>query len=220
MPKVKKIVQTPDVQQSLGGHQQASSFLGIEAVELPRAVVMKLAKSTGPGNMKLAKEVPVALTKASTVFINYLVSIAHGIAAERSEKSLSARHILEACRELDWQDGDEMLLTLKLELEAFRKLNAAKKVQKANRSEPVPEVDISSNPTTGAIKTVNAGEGSRQEPAEENGEDIETEEEMEADDGLEDEMQVDDDPSRIVAHESGSPDPGDMMEADDDENEA
>ena len=36
--KVKKIVQPPDVQQSLGGHQQAGSFVGIEAVELPRAV--------------------------------------------------------------------------------------------------------------------------------------------------------------------------------------
>ncbi|KAA1077025.1 hypothetical protein PGTUg99_000617 [Puccinia graminis f. sp. tritici] len=102
MPKVKKIVQPPDVQQSLGGHQQAGSFVGIEAVELPRAVVMKLAKSTGPGNMKLAKEVPVALTKASTVFINYLVAIAHDIAAARSEKSLNARHVLEACKELQW----------------------------------------------------------------------------------------------------------------------
>lgn len=135
MPKVKKIVQPPDVQQSLGGHQQAGSFVGIEAVELPRAVVMKLAKSTGPGNMKLAKEVPVALTKASTVFINYLVAIAHEIAAARSEKSLNARHVLEACRELQWCDTDELLKTMKLELDAFRKYHAEKKVQKAVRSE-------------------------------------------------------------------------------------
>ncbi|WAQ90695.1 hypothetical protein PtA15_13A94 [Puccinia triticina] len=135
MPKVKKIVQPPDVQQSVGGHQQAGSFVGIEAVELPRAVVMKLAKSTGPGNMKLAKEVPVALTKASTVFISYLVAIAHDIAAARSEKSLNARHVLEACKELQWADSDELQKTLKVELEAFRKLNAAKKAQKTSKPE-------------------------------------------------------------------------------------
>ncbi|KAH9444573.1 hypothetical protein MJO28_013403 [Puccinia striiformis f. sp. tritici] len=135
MPKVKKIVQPPDVQQSLGGHQQAGSFVGIEAVELPRAVVMKLAKSTGPGNMKLAKEVPVALTKASTVFINYLVAIAHDIAAAKNEKSLNARHVLEACKELQWADSDQLQKTLKVELDAFRKLNEAKKVQKTSKPE-------------------------------------------------------------------------------------
>ncbi|CAH7676645.1 hypothetical protein PPACK8108_LOCUS11807, partial [Phakopsora pachyrhizi] len=132
MPKVKKITQSPDVKHSVGGHQQKESFVGIEAVELPRAVVMKLAKSTGPENMKLAKEVPIALTKASTVFINYLVAIAHEVAAQRSEKSLSASHVLEACNQLDWSDSDQLRRALNIELEAFRNLNVAKKINKSN----------------------------------------------------------------------------------------
>ncbi|EGG01139.1 uncharacterized protein MELLADRAFT_92645 [Melampsora larici-populina 98AG31] len=217
MPKVKKIVQPPDVQQSIGGHQQAASFTGIEAVELPRAVVMKLAKSTGPGNMKLAKEVPVALTKASTVFINYLVSIAHGIAAERSEKSLGARHVLEACKELEWSDSEEMIRTLKTELEAFRKLNAAKKVEKASKPEPrtVPETTTNLIQESGSQNV----EGSKQGVQEEE-ENEETEEEE-----IEDSMQIDENQVNINHHhqqqqqQSGSVASSDIMESDEEENQ-
>ncbi|KAH9444576.1 hypothetical protein Pst134EB_024838 [Puccinia striiformis f. sp. tritici] len=100
---------------------------------------MKLAKSTGPGNMKLAKEVPVALTKASTVFINYLVAIAHDIAAAKNEKSLNARHVLEACKELQWADSDQLQKTLKVELDAFRKLNEARKFKRRVNRKPRPD---------------------------------------------------------------------------------
>lgn len=87
--------------------------------------------------MKLAKEVPTALQKASTVFVSYLASVyvapvsyqqaelvmfavtyrAHDIAQERGEKTLSAQHVLEACKQLDWEDEDELVRVLKSELE-------------------------------------------------------------------------------------------------------
>ncbi|KAH9823507.1 hypothetical protein DFH28DRAFT_1049227 [Melampsora americana] len=210
MPKVKKIIQPPDVQQSIGGHQQAASFTGIEAVELPRAVVMKLAKSTGPGNMKLAKEVPIALTKASTVFINYLVSIAHGIAADRSEKSLSARHVLEACKELDWSDSDEMLRTLKIELEAFRRLNVAKKVEKSNKSEP--RIHLVKEPKE--VREENESNSKGVEEENEDNEDNEEEEEEEIEERMEiEENQVEFNSNRPIEPTTTS----DLLESDEED---
>ncbi|MBW0465785.1 hypothetical protein O181_005500 [Austropuccinia psidii MF-1] len=113
--------------------QQSESSLGIESIELPKTVVMKLAKSTGPENMKLAKEVPIALARSSTIFINYLASIAEDIASSNSQKILNAQHVLEACEELNWSDGNELQKVLKTELKAFRKLNKVKKLEKVGR---------------------------------------------------------------------------------------
>jgi len=43
---------------------------GIENYELPKSIVMKIAKSSVPDNVKLQKETVLSLVKGSTVFLS------------------------------------------------------------------------------------------------------------------------------------------------------
>ncbi|EGU11834.1 Proteophosphoglycan ppg4 [Rhodotorula toruloides ATCC 204091] len=86
-----------------------------------------------PVDIKLQKEVPLALVKGSTVFINYLAALSHDVATERNNKTISAQHVLDAVKQLGWNDGGELHKTLKKELAAFRAAADAKK-----RGEPAP----------------------------------------------------------------------------------
>ncbi|KAJ3576332.1 hypothetical protein NP233_g506 [Leucocoprinus birnbaumii] len=54
--------------------QQSQVSEGIEAYELPKSVVTKIAKSALPDNAKLQKDTVLALVKGSTLFINYLAA--------------------------------------------------------------------------------------------------------------------------------------------------
>ncbi|BGO93910.1 hypothetical protein NBRC10512_005889 [Rhodotorula toruloides] len=106
---------------------------GLEAFELQKSVVARLAKGALPADIKLQKEVPLALVKGSTVFINYLAALSHDVATERNNKTISAQHVLDAVKQLGWNDGGELHKTLKKELAAFRAAADAKK-----RGEPAP----------------------------------------------------------------------------------
>ncbi|GEM07432.1 DNA polymerase epsilon subunit 3 [Rhodotorula toruloides] len=104
---------------------------GLEAFELQK--IARLAKGALPADIKLQKEVPLALVKGSTVFINYLAALSHDVATERNNKTISAQHVLDAVKQLGWNDGGELHKTLKKELAAFRAAAEAKK-----RGEPAP----------------------------------------------------------------------------------
>lgn len=52
--------------------QQSAVSEGIDAFELPKSIVIKLAKSGIPEQSKVQKETILALLKGSTVFINLL----------------------------------------------------------------------------------------------------------------------------------------------------
>ncbi|KAF9039058.1 histone-fold-containing protein [Panaeolus papilionaceus] len=76
--------------------QQTAVTDGIDNFELPKSVVMKIAKSALPDNIKLQKETVHALVKGSTVFINYLAATAHGVAQSKQHKSISASDVIKA----------------------------------------------------------------------------------------------------------------------------
>ncbi|GAA5997917.1 uncharacterized protein JCM10292_006906 [Rhodotorula paludigena] len=104
---------------------------GIEAFELQKAVVARLIKAALPEDVKLQKDVPLALVKGSTVFISYLAALAHDTATERNHKTIAASHVLDAVKALGWDDGGQLQKSLKKELAAFRAANDAKKQGRA-----------------------------------------------------------------------------------------
>ncbi|KAF8900831.1 histone-fold-containing protein [Gymnopilus junonius] len=84
--------------------QQELVSEGIENFELPKSVVMKIAKSSIPDNMKLQKETVISLVKGSTVFINYLAATAHDVALSKQHKSISASDVLKALETIEFGD--------------------------------------------------------------------------------------------------------------------
>lgn len=67
----------PRKESTTGSHisakaQQEQVSDGIENYELPKSIVVRIAKAAIPENAKLSKDVQMSLVKGSTVFINYL----------------------------------------------------------------------------------------------------------------------------------------------------
>ncbi|GAA6027376.1 hypothetical protein JCM8097_007808 [Rhodosporidiobolus ruineniae] len=100
---------------------------GIEGHELQKSVVARLARAALPEDVKMQSTVPSGLVKGSTVFISYLAALSHDTATERNHKTINATHVLDAVKQLGWDDGDELHRVLKKELAAFRAENEAKK---------------------------------------------------------------------------------------------
>ncbi|KJA15858.1 hypothetical protein HYPSUDRAFT_172203, partial [Hypholoma sublateritium FD-334 SS-4] len=100
---------------------------GIENFELPKSVVMKIAKSAIPDNVKLQKETVLSLVKGSTVFINYLAATAHDVAQSKQHKSISASDVLKALETIEFSD---MVNKLQNELTLYRDLAKTDKGRK------------------------------------------------------------------------------------------
>ncbi|ORY92952.1 histone-fold-containing protein [Leucosporidium creatinivorum] len=108
---------------------------GLDKFALPRSTVTRIAKQAVPDSAKFEKDIPLALVGGSTIFINYLTSLAHDIAQEKGQKTITATHVLEAVKQLGWDDEKEVVKALKGELKAHRKLAEAKK----NGTAPPPK---------------------------------------------------------------------------------
>ncbi|KDR71662.1 hypothetical protein GALMADRAFT_143909 [Galerina marginata CBS 339.88] len=100
---------------------------GIENFELPKSVVMKIAKSSIPDNVKLQKETVLSLVKGSTVFINYLAATAHDVAQSKQHKSISASDVLKALEMIEFSD---VVNKLQGELQIYRDLSKNDKSKK------------------------------------------------------------------------------------------
>ncbi|KAI0708797.1 histone-fold-containing protein [Fomitopsis betulina] len=105
--------------------QQEAVSEGIEAFELPRSIITRLARSAMSENTKMSKDVVLSFQKSSTVFINYLAATAHEVAASKQHKSISATDVLKA---LELVEMGDMVPKLQQELQLYRD------VQKSGRS--------------------------------------------------------------------------------------
>ncbi|PPR04883.1 hypothetical protein CVT26_012724 [Gymnopilus dilepis] len=102
---------------------------GLENFELPKSVVMKIAKSAIPDNVKLQKETVLSLVQGSSVFVNHLVATAHDVAVSKQHKSISASDVLKALETIEFGD---MVQTLQDDLQGkpsplYRELNKTDK---------------------------------------------------------------------------------------------
>ncbi|CAL1702825.1 unnamed protein product [Somion occarium] len=109
--------------------QQDANSEGIDAYDLPRSLVTRIARSALPDNVKLQKETVLALLKGSTVFVNYIAATAHDVAASKQHKSVSASDVLKA---LELTQFGDMVDKLQEELKAYRE------IQKSGRSAKGP----------------------------------------------------------------------------------
>ncbi|KAI0084543.1 histone-fold-containing protein [Irpex rosettiformis] len=115
--------------------QQDAVSEGIDAYELPKSLVTRLARSALPDNAKLQKDVVLALSKGSTVFINYLAATAHDIAAQKQHKSVSASDVLKALEQIEMGD---MVQKLQSDLNAYRNNQKGKKGSPTKSAESAP----------------------------------------------------------------------------------
>ncbi|GAA95993.1 uncharacterized protein L969DRAFT_96726 [Mixia osmundae IAM 14324] len=125
-PKKKPATVETEAQEDAG-----PDALGLDAYDLPRAVITRVAKSAIGDNTKLAKEVPQALIKASTVFVSYFAAMSQHVAAENSQKTIAAHHVMEAARLLNWSDAAQLSVILYDQLEGYREASDAKRAHAA-----------------------------------------------------------------------------------------
>ncbi|KAH9913818.1 histone-fold-containing protein [Epithele typhae] len=121
MPKAKEPVTGAAIAQA----QQDASSEGIDSFELPRSLIVKLARASQvPDNTKFSKEVILAILKASTVFINYLAANAHEVASQKQHKSISASDVLRALEQAEFAD---IAKTISGELQVYREVQKSDK---------------------------------------------------------------------------------------------
>ncbi|KAI8150156.1 histone-fold-containing protein [Fennellomyces sp. T-0311] len=82
----------------------------IEDNELPKANISRVLKSALPPGTALQKEAKVAVSKAATVFINYLSTVANDTAKTANHKTISAPDVFKAMEVLEF---DHLIQPLK-----------------------------------------------------------------------------------------------------------
>ncbi|KAF8936651.1 hypothetical protein BGZ47_009398 [Haplosporangium gracile] len=87
----------------------------IEDNELPKAILTRIMKQALPENTNIQANAKLAMTKSTTLFINYLASAANEVAGSVGHKIISGAHVLKA---LETVDLEEMLPRLTEELQA------------------------------------------------------------------------------------------------------
>ncbi|KAK4515820.1 Phenylalanine 4-monooxygenase (Phe-4-monooxygenase) [Mucor velutinosus] len=99
----------------------------IEDNELPKANVTRVLKSALPPGTALQKDARLAVSKAATVFINYVSSVANDVAKGANHKTISAADVFKA---LDICELEHMVPELQESLAAYQQIVLDKKQQK------------------------------------------------------------------------------------------
>ncbi|KAI8054407.1 histone-fold-containing protein, partial [Syncephalis plumigaleata] len=96
----------------------------IEDHDLPKAIMQRIIKSVLPEGAAVQRDAKTALSKACTVFINYLSATAHDAATDENRKIISANDVLAAMQTIELGD---MVPQLEAELEAYKQLKQKRK---------------------------------------------------------------------------------------------
>ncbi|KAF9958505.1 hypothetical protein BGZ72_000256 [Mortierella alpina] len=103
----------------------------IEDNELPKAILTRIMKQVLPDNTNIQANAKLAMTKSTTLFINYLASAANDVAASAGHKMISGAHVLKALESLDLE---EMLPRLTEEFKAYQAIQKSRKGAAAKTS--------------------------------------------------------------------------------------
>eukprot|EP00039_Didymoeca_costata_P019083 m.336166 g.336166 ORF g.336166 m.336166 type:complete len:160 (+) comp17774_c0_seq1:163-642(+) len=103
-----------------------------EDYELPRAVVQRLVKETLPDGLGVSKDAKIAFGVAARVFVSYCTATANDIALEDNRKTLTAKDVLKALEEMEFNEFLEPLAT---NLDAYKKEQERKKQRKSAAKE-------------------------------------------------------------------------------------
>ncbi|KAG2179406.1 hypothetical protein INT44_006252 [Umbelopsis vinacea] len=99
----------------------------IDDNELPKANVTRILKHALPASTALQKDAKLAISKASTVFINYLSATANDIAKSANHKTITAPDVFKALEVLELED---FVPKLQEAFTAYQQLQQEKKSRK------------------------------------------------------------------------------------------
>ncbi|KAI9270444.1 histone-fold-containing protein [Phascolomyces articulosus] len=102
----------------------------IEDNELPKANISRVLKTALPPGTALQKEAKVAVSKAATVFINYLSTVANDTAKSANHKTISAPDVFKAMEVLEF---DDLIPALRESFTVFQQLQSDKKQKKKEK---------------------------------------------------------------------------------------
>ncbi|EJF61986.1 histone-fold-containing protein [Dichomitus squalens LYAD-421 SS1] len=105
--------------------QQDAVSEGIDNFELPRSLIMKLARASQvPETTKFSKDSMLSILKCSTVWVNYLAATAHEVASSKQHKSISATDVVKALELVEFPD---IAKVVQAELPTYRETQRADK---------------------------------------------------------------------------------------------
>ncbi|KAG8902019.1 hypothetical protein FRB99_004868 [Tulasnella sp. 403] len=133
--------------------QQDVILAGIENYELPASTITRIAKTAMPEGSKMSKDTVTALTKASTVFINYLSATAHDIAKSNGLKTINAADVLKAMEMIELGD---LVPQLEQDLTAFRENGKKPRTRESQPRKRTAAVPKDGNAYKGKTKAASA----------------------------------------------------------------
>ncbi|CAO1617779.1 unnamed protein product [Parajaminaea phylloscopi] len=98
---------------------------GIEAYELPKAVLARVAKAELPENVQIRREALLAISKSATIFISYLAAVSDELAKQANRKSITPTDVVEGLSLMEFPES--VRTQLKKEIREFRDIEGKKK---------------------------------------------------------------------------------------------
>ena len=99
-----------------------------EEMSLPVAAIMRIIKAKLPDGVQIGKEAKTAFSKACSIFIMYVTTIANDLAKESKRSTVTAADVLHALKELEF---DDFLPMVENSLFAYRENDKAKALEAA-----------------------------------------------------------------------------------------
>jgi len=101
-----------------------STGINVEDLSLPRTVVGRLAKGVLPANTQIQKDAITAITKASTLFVNYLSHNSHAHTLRTTRRTIYPADVFMGLRDSEF---DFMLPRLEAELDKYNSVQTTKR---------------------------------------------------------------------------------------------
>ncbi|XP_068695004.1 DNA polymerase epsilon subunit 3-like [Montipora foliosa] len=133
-----------------------------EDLNLPNAVVSRLAKDALPENVNISKEARTAIGKAASVFVLYATSCANNFAQKQKRKTLTAADVFDA---LDEMEFEQFVKPLKESLALFKKEQKGKKEAAAETKRKKSDTASETEPESKRQKTEGGKEESEENPS-------------------------------------------------------
>ncbi|KAJ1905185.1 Sequence-specific DNA binding [Tieghemiomyces parasiticus] len=99
----------------------------LEDLDMPKTVITRVIKGVLPEGMSVASDSRLAVTKATTVFISYISSMANDLARSKNHKTITAQHVYQALEEAEFE---EYVPDIRALVEERAKFNKAKRLNR------------------------------------------------------------------------------------------
>lgn len=120
-----------------------SEQITLEDLDFPKAVLTRVLKQGLPDNISVQKDVRLAVSRASTVFVSYLAATANDCARDSGHKTIMTGDVFKALEAVGLADFIERL---KGELEEHKRLVEEKKQESSNQTKETVDEEPKEEP--------------------------------------------------------------------------